>query len=68
MNNDIALSRKQVLQLAELAAKFPDAEWFTIEMSNASGIGTNVTVKFDMFKDNRKDFDTTVDITDLSTW
>jgi hypothetical protein len=66
--SDITLSRKQVLQLAELAAKFPDAEWFTIEMSNVSGIGTNVTVKFDMFKDNRKDFDTTVDITDLSTW
>jgi hypothetical protein len=66
--NDISLTRKQVLQLAEIVAKFPDAEWFTIEMSNASGIGTNVTVKFDMFKDNRKDFDTTVDITDLSTW
>ena len=66
--NDISLTRKQVLQLAEIAAKFPESEWFTIEMSNASGIGTNVTVKFDMFKDNRKDFDTTVDITDLSTW
>jgi hypothetical protein len=66
--NDISLTRKQVLQLAEIAAKFPDAEWFTIEMSNASGIGTSVTVKFDMFKDSRKDFDTTVDITDLSTW
>jgi len=66
--SDISLTRKQVLQLAELAAKFADAEWFTIEMSNASGIGTNVTVKFDMFKDNRRDFDTTVDITDLSSW
>jgi hypothetical protein len=66
--NDISLTRKQVLQLAEIAAKFTDAEWFTIEMSNASGIGTAVMVKFDMFKDNRKDFDTTVDITDLSTW
>jgi hypothetical protein len=66
--SNISLTRKQVLQLAELVTKFPDAEWFTIEMSSASGIGTNVTVKFDMFKDSRKDFDTTVDITDLSTW
>jgi hypothetical protein len=66
--SNISLTRKQALQLAELVTKFPDAEWFTIEMSNASGIGTNVTVKFDMFKDSRKDFDTTVDITDLSTW
>ena len=66
--SNISLTRKQVLQLAELVTKFPDAEWFTIEMSNTSGIGTNVAVKFDMFKDSRKDFDTTVDITDLSTW
>ena len=66
--SDTSLTRKQVLQLAELAAKFPDAEWFTIETRNQSGIGTAVMVKFDMFKDNRKDFDTTIDITDYSTW
>lgn len=66
--SDTSLTRKQVLKLAELAAKFPDAEWFSIETHNQSGIGTTVMVKFDMFKDDRKDFDTTIDITDYSTW
>ena len=66
--SDITLSRKQVLQIAELAEKFPDAEWFTLDINSSSGIGTAIFVKFDMFKDRSKDFDTTVDITDYSTW
>ena len=48
--SDITLSRKQVLQLAELAAKFPDTEWFSIETDSSSGIGTQICVKFDIFK------------------
>jgi len=63
----ITLSRKQVLQLAELAAKFSDTEWFSIETDSSSGIGTQICVKFDMFK-NLSDLDTTVNITDFSTW
>ena len=63
----ITLSRKQVLQLAELAAKFPDTEWFSLETDSLSGIGTQICVKFDMFK-NMSDLDTTVNITDFSTW
>ena len=65
--SDITLSRKQVLQLAELAAKFPDTEWFAIETDSSSGIGTQICVKFDMFK-NISGQDTTVNITDYSTW
>lgn len=65
--SNITLSRKQVLQLAELAAKFPDTEWFVIETDSSSGIGTQTCVKFDMFK-NMSDLDTTVNITDFSTW
>jgi len=65
--SDVMLSRKQVLQLAELAAKFPDTEWFSIETDSSSGIGTQILVKFDMFK-NLSDLDTTVNITDFSTW
>ena len=65
--SDITLSRKQVLQLAELAAKFPNTEWFAIETDSTSGIGTQIHVKFDMFK-NISDHDTTVNITDFSTW
>ena len=65
--SDVMLSRKQVLQLAELAAKFPDTEWFSIETDSSSGIGTQILVKFDMFK-NLSDLDATVNITDYSTW
>jgi hypothetical protein len=64
---DITLSRKQVLQLAELAAKFPDTEWFSLETDSSSGIGTQICVKFDMFKSGVPG-DTTVNITDFSTW
>jgi hypothetical protein len=65
--SNITLSRKQVLQLAELAAKFPDTAWFSLETDSSSGIGTQICVKFDMFK-NMSDLDTTVNITDFSTW
>ena len=64
----ITLSRKQVLQLAELAAKFPDTEWFSIETDCSSGIGTQICVKFDMFKNGTESGDTIVNITDYSTW
>lgn len=64
---DITLSRKQVLQLAELAEKFPDTEWFSLETDSSSGIGTAILVRFDMFK-NISGQDTTVNITDYSTW
>ena len=65
--SDITLSRKQVLQLAELAEKFPDTEWFSLETDSSSGIGTQICVKFDMFKFGVSG-DTTVNITDFSTW
>ena len=65
---DITLSRKQVLQLAELAAKFPDTEWFSLETDSSSGIGTQVCVKFDIFKSEAVSGDATVNITDYSTW
>lgn len=66
--NDISLTRNQIMQLAELAEKFSDTEWFTIHEDSTSGIGPTTEVKFCMFKYSSKDFDTTVDITDLSTW
>ena len=64
----ISLTRNQIMQLAELAEKFSDTEWFAIHEDFTSGIGHTTEVKFRMFKDSSKDLDTTVDITDLSTW
>lgn len=67
MTDKISLNRKQLSQLFELYQKFKDVEWFTITESHESGIGPAVAVKFDLFnKDNKPD--TTVDITDVSTW
>ena len=64
----ISLTRNQIMQLAELVEKFSDTEWFVIHEEFTSGIGHTTEVKFRMFKDSSKDLDTTVDITDLSTW
>jgi len=64
---EFTLTRKQVLQLSEIASKFPHVQHYTISFSNESGIGPSVTAKFVLF-DDAKDFDTTIDITDVGTW
>ena len=66
--NQFALNRKQVAKLAKMVENFPDVEWFTLEERLESGIGPTVVVRFNLFNDNDKDIDTTVDITDVSTW
>lgn len=63
-----ALNRKQILKLAKMAENFSDVEWFTLEERLDSGIGPTIVVRFNLFSDNDKDIDTTVDITDVSTW
>jgi hypothetical protein len=65
---ELALNRKQLGQLTEIYQHFKEVEWFTIETNNLSGIGPGIVVKFNMFGDKDKDTDTTVDITDVSTW
>jgi len=67
-NNQFILNRGQVEKLAKMAEHFHEVEWFTLEEDNSSGIGPTVIVKFNLFNDNDKDIDTTVDITDVSTW
>jgi hypothetical protein len=63
-----ALNREQIKKLAKIVDHFKEVEWFTLEESNSSGIGSTVVVKFNLFNDSDKDIDTTVDITDVSTW
>jgi hypothetical protein len=65
---EFALNRRQVRQLAKLAEHFKEVEWFTLTEESTSGIGSTVTVKFNLFGDADKDVDTTVNITDVSTW
>jgi len=67
-SNQFALNRKQVEKLAKMVENFPDVEWFTLEESLESGIGPTVVVRFNLFGDSDKDIDTTIDITDVSTW
>ena len=66
--NTFSLNRIQIEKLAKMADHFKEVEWFTLEETNSSGIGPTVVVKFNLFNDNDKDVDTTVDITDVSTW
>jgi hypothetical protein len=66
--NQFALNRGQIAKLAKMADHFQEVEWFTLEEDLSSGIGPTVVVKFNLFNDNDKDIDTTVDITDVSTW
>lgn len=65
---EFALNRVQVEKLARMAEHFKEVEWFTLVEDNSSGIGPTVTVKFNLFGDRDKDTDTTVNITDVSTW
>lgn len=67
-NNQFCLNRQQIEKLAKMAEHFKEVKWFTLEESNSSGIGPTVIVKFNLFNDSDKDIDTTVDITDVSTW
>ena len=68
MSATFTLNRTQVEKLAKMATHFKEVEWFTLEETRTSGIGPTVTVKFNLFNDDDKDVDTTVDITDVSTW
>ena len=63
-----ALNRGQIEKLSKMASHFKEVEWFTLEENHSSGIGPTIVVKFNLFNDNDKDIDTTVDITDVSTW
>ena len=51
-----------------MADHFKEVEWFTLESNSSSGIGPTISVKFNLFGDHDKDEDTTIDITDVSTW
>jgi hypothetical protein len=66
--SEFALNRKQVEKLAQMAQHFKEVEWFTLTEENTSGIGSTVTVKFNLLGDHDKDVDTIIDITDVETW
>jgi hypothetical protein len=60
----IVLNRKQISQLSEIVNHFKEIDNFTIKVDQSSGIGLGISVTFDLFKKE----DTSIDITDLSTW
>jgi len=63
-----ALNRGQIEKLYKMSSHFKEVEWFTLEETMTNGIGPAVVVKFNLFNDDDKDIDTTVDITDVTTW
>jgi hypothetical protein len=62
--NTITLTRKQIGQLQEMAERFTETENFTVESESLSGIGSTISVRFDLFEKA----DTKIDITDVSNW
>jgi len=62
--NAITLTRKQIGQLQEMAERFTETENFTVESESLSGIGSTISVRFDLFEKA----DTRIDITDVSNW
>ena len=60
----ITLNRKQIAKLNEVVDHFIEIDKFIIETDNGSGIGTGLSVKFDLFERN----DTKIDITDITGW
>ena len=64
---ELTLNRKQLGKLTEIYTHFKEVEQFTVSVDHTSGIGEGVVVKFNLFG-NDNVADTTVDITDVSTW
>lgn len=65
--DELVLNRQQLGKLVEIYTHFKEIERFTIQVDHTSGIGTGIVVAFNLFGDDAK-HDTTVDITDVSTW
>lgn len=61
---EIHLTRKQLLLMKQIVEHFHEVENFTLVVSNNSGIGPAVHLKFTLFEDTK----TQMDLTDLSTW
>ena len=60
----VTLNREQVKKLTEIVDHFREVEYFDIKVDLSSGIGTGLSVTFDLFKPQ----DTKIDITDYNEW
>lgn len=63
---EIKINRLQADQLIQIMSHFRDIEEFTIVSDSSSGIGPTVRVLFNLL--GSKNNDTSVDITDVSSW
>jgi len=64
---EVTLNRQQIGKLVEMYTHFKEIQQFTIQVDHSSGIGAGIVVTFNLFNNDDK-HDTTVDITDVSTW
>jgi len=62
--NNIILTREQIGKLTEIINHYKEVNRFTLEVDHSSGIGTGISVRFDLFAQN----DTVIDITDYKNW
>lgn len=63
----IALTRAEMDKLIEFVTHFKNINWFQIQQSHESGIGSTTVVRCSLFG-NDSEPETTVDITDVSVW
>ncbi len=63
-SKSLQLNRQQLEKLIEIFNHFKEVQHFDIAVDHSSGIGTGIKVTFDLFEKS----DTTVDITDYSSW
>jgi hypothetical protein len=62
--NNLVLNRNQIEKLYEITQHFKEIDSFCIKIDRSSGIGAGIVVSFSLFDPE----DTSVDITDVSTW
>ena len=63
----VYLTRKQVLQMAEMVNHFTEVENFEIHVSHGSGIGPSINFKFELDLVGEKT-PVNIDTTDVTTW
>lgn len=62
--SNIVLTPLQISRLHQISTMFENVTEFTIIDERTSGIGPTISIKFRLYNED----DTTIDITDYSTW
>lgn len=62
--NTLKINREQINKLYEIITHFKEIDNFLLQIDFSNGIGTGLSVRFDLFQKN----DTEINITDIKNW